>query len=347
MSTVRSRAWCLTINDDQLTASNWDAKFSSSFDSASWSVRQFEKASTGQRHVQAAIYYENARTFKAVQKLFPGAHLEIMKGTCADSLKYCGKEESRVANTVSLTSGPLPTQGKRSDLSGFAASLEEGESMAKLARADPSTFIRYNKGLLAFQALCMPRRDFMTKMEVLWGPTGSGKSTSVRSMLKDIPYFQLTKGMATDKVTWFDGYDPIVQKVLVIDDFYGWIPLHTFLNMVDAHPMTVQTKGGSTQYLFDRIIITSNVSPKAWYTTSTTSTTGANVRAAYLRRLAPPWCKTTFVGYGPNKDLEFCPCKIPHGEEEGQCPLSHDPSGPFATALGVILPNFTKRQRTQ
>lgn len=339
MSTIRSRGWCLTINDDQLTATNWESKFKASFEVVTWSIRQFEKATTGQRHIQAAIYSANARQFSAVQKLFPGAHLEVMNGTCADSLKYCSKEETRVVNTHSVEHGISPKQGKRSDMKSFAAGIEDAISMVELAKADPSTFIRYNKGLIAYQLLCMPKRTHMTTLEVMWGPTGSGKSTGIRANLKNTPYFQLTKSACSDKVTWFDGYDPIAHKVLVIDDFYGWIPMHTFLNMVDAHPMTVQTKGGSTQYLFERIIITSNVQPKDWYQISNPA-----VKAAFLRRLQPPWCKTTFVGYGPNKDLPFCPCGQKDGEEEDACPNLHaDTSPDYAIASGVILPKFTVR----
>jgi hypothetical protein len=338
----RARAFCLTVQvaDDE---SQWEAVFEDKFHSAEWSVRQLEVApSTGQRHIQAAVYYASARSFSAVKKDFPGAHVESMRGTCQQSKDYCTKEDTRAPGTQPVETGTLPVQGSRNDLSSFCAKLEDGQSLRDVALADPATYVRYHAGLQKFGMLLVQPRSFMTETEILWGPTGSGKSTKVREIIGDTPYAQLTKSMVSSGGTvWFDNYDPIIHNILVIDDFYGWIPLHFFLNLIDSHPMTVQTKGGSVQFRCKKIYFTSNDDPKTWYSRkSEDNPKGANeaVYAAFLRRVTDPKFNVThFVGYGPNKDLEYCPCTT------SDCPLIH--ASVCAFASGVRFGQSLKRQK--
>ncbi len=338
----RSRGYVITIQVSNIES--WQTKFKNFFESCIWSIRQLEKApTTGKLHIQAAIYYANAKRIGAVTKCFTDAHVEVMKGTCDQSRIYCSKEESRVKDSDFISYGTMPVQGKRMDIESFTDALVEGQSITTVALANPTTFVRHFKGLRAYAELLVPHRSHMTKSEVFWGPTGSGKSVGVRKILEGKEYFQLSKGCCTNNVTWFDGYDPLVHKYLVLDDFYGWIPLHTLLNIIDSHPMKVQTKGGSLQFLCEVVYITSNVDPQEWYSVEKEA-----VRAAYLRRLSDPWTKVSFVGYGPDKDLEWCPCDLTHGAQKGQCPLSHDTSGPSAIARGAMLPpkNYIKRRKT-
>lgn len=265
-----------------------------------------------------------------------------MKGSCQQNKDYCSKEESRSPGTQPIEFGTMPVQGKRSDISSFTDGLKEGSSMKDLAIANPEVFVRYHRGLQTFNALLMKEREHMTKLEVFWGPTGSGKSTGVRRLLseRNAKYFQMTKSMVSSSgVVWFDGYDPSIHEYLVIDDFYGWIPLHFFLNLIDSHPMAVQYKGGSVPFACKGVMITSNDDPKTWYKEENLS---PSVYAAYSRRLLPPWATISFVGYGPEKDLTHCPCK-----EDG-CPFLHQDFMSRAIAPGVILPpkNGFKKART-
>lgn len=339
---VRSRGWVLTVQVQPGEVLLWTKIHEEFFESGVWSIRQLEIApTTRQYHIQGAIYFKSARSFDVLQKRVPGAHIEPMKGTCQQSKTYCTKDETRALETRSVEFGEMPQQGTRTDLSSFVAALTEGASLRAVALSNPETFIRYHRGLQTFSTLLLSEREHMTKMEISWGPTGSGKSTGVRALLKEekTKYFQLCKSMVSSNgVVWCDSYNPIEHDTMVIDDFYGWIPLHFFLNMVDSHPMLVQTKGGAVPFLCKRIMITSNDDPKNWYKTENMT---RSVAAAYSRRLQPPWSVVTFVGYGPNKDQTHCVCKdslcvLLHAESEDQAGI--------ALARGAVLPPATNKR---
>lgn len=52
---------------------------------------------------------------------------------------------------------------------------------------------------------------------------------------------------------------------VVLDDFYGWIPYHMFLNICDRYPVTLPVKGAHVIFKAKNIYITSNKEPKQWY----------------------------------------------------------------------------------
>jgi len=101
MSDVKNRAWCLTVFvSAELTMDTFVS--SDAFKKAEFAVGQLEiSPTTGREHIQAFVYYTNARSFKSVKddfKIF-SAHIEAAKGTVADNVAYCTKLESRKAGT--------------------------------------------------------------------------------------------------------------------------------------------------------------------------------------------------------------------------------------------------------
>ncbi len=52
-----------------------------------------EIGESGTPHLQGFLMYDNARSFKQIQKLIPRAHIEIMRGTKQENLNYCSKQE--------------------------------------------------------------------------------------------------------------------------------------------------------------------------------------------------------------------------------------------------------------
>lgn len=99
-------------------------------------------------------------------------------------------------------------------------------------------------------------RNFKTQVTVLVGKTGVGKSRILAQTYPDA--FWKSTG---DK--WFDDYD--LQKEVIIDEFYGWLPYAQLLRLLDRYPMTVETKGGSVNFAPEKILIAANSMPDAWY----------------------------------------------------------------------------------
>lgn len=88
---LRSRAWIMTIHKDlpnsvrKLETMNFE-----------YVVWQTETTQKGGLHLQIYLYWKSARTFKRMKTLFPGAHIEIARGSAASNKAYCTKEKSKV-----------------------------------------------------------------------------------------------------------------------------------------------------------------------------------------------------------------------------------------------------------
>jgi len=85
---MRSRAWCFTHNNPV------DGDLERICEQASrYMIIGFEKApTTGTEHFQGYVYYDNAKTFDVVKKLFPDTtHIEKAKGTPQQNYEYCKK----------------------------------------------------------------------------------------------------------------------------------------------------------------------------------------------------------------------------------------------------------------
>lgn len=63
---------------------------------------------------------------------------------------------------------------------------------------------------------------------------------------------------------WWCGYDS--HKMLVLEDFKGWLKYSEFLRLLDRYPLQCETKGGMVaMYHVKAIIITTSVEPSDWY----------------------------------------------------------------------------------
>jgi hypothetical protein len=97
-------------------------------------------------------------------------------------------------------------------------------------------------------------------IEVLWGPSGTGKTKSVYSGHRD----RVCRPQMTGRRVWFDGLKPSTQ-ICVLDDYYGQTSLDWLLTFLDVYPHPQEFKGGMIYPVFDRIYITSNVHPDFWW----------------------------------------------------------------------------------
>jgi len=104
---------------------------------------------------------------------------------------------------------------------------------------------------------------------------------------------------------WFDGYN--LQKVLLLDDFYGQVPVSMMLRLLDWYPEPVQTKNGRITPSYETIIITSNVAPKQWYRKLWDRR--PETEPAFMRRLdeVHEVRKTTEVGHRVQEVIAYNP----------------------------------------
>jgi len=220
---------------------------------------------TKRRHAQGFVILPQVISFAALKaRVNERIRLEQMKTDVDSCIAYCSKEETREPGCAPVEDGVRPAgQGKRSDLDAVKRQLDEGRPMLEVAQSNFGSFVRYNRGFTAYAALVAAgkkrQRTWITTAHVYWGPTGSGKTTTVRAKAPDA--YWLSK--PNNPTPFFDGYDG--QEDVVIDEFYSWLPYDFVLRLLDSSPFTVATRQGSVNWVAKRVFFTSNQDPKDWY----------------------------------------------------------------------------------
>ncbi|AKC88560.1 replicase [Zebra finch circovirus] len=209
-----------------------------------------EKGEQGTPHLQGFLHLKKKVRLNQMKQLIPRAHFEIARGSDEDNEQYCSKE-----GDVILTIG-APAKGNRSDLAGAVAAVKAGRPMTEVAREFSEAYVKWGRGLkdLALMIGQKPR-DFKTEVIVLTGPSGVGKSRWANEQ-EGTKYYKM-------KGDWWDGYSN--EDIVVIDDFYGWIPFCELLRLCDRYPHKVPVKGSYVEFTSKKIIITSNTHPNHWY----------------------------------------------------------------------------------
>jgi len=180
-----------------------------------WIGFEEEVGDSGTPHLQGAIVLLKKLTVKGVKKLplFKRAHVEVMGGRIEQSEVYCDKE----AKFESYGDKPMDQKTKGE------CNVQRYEDA--YAAATVSNFELIPKDLLvrhlgAFHAIgrshqeMPPARDHLTNFWI-YGPPGTGKSQSARDEYGSRLF---VKDAATK---WWDGYNPLVHDVVLIDDIAG------------------------------------------------------------------------------------------------------------------------------
>jgi len=211
-------------------------------------------------------------------KSFGRAHAEPAKGDQASNIKYCSKEEGRLEPTVEY--GVKMTPGNKSKNTGIKRCLDHiaaGMTIADISKHEGETFVKHFKGIERVSQLQKPKREWKTVVHVYWGKAGTGKSFKARH---DYPNAWYMPRNSTN-TTWFDGYDG--QENVIMDEFYGWIPLQNMLEYMDETPITVPIKGSHVNWLCKNLILTSNAAPENWYAAAFLK--NAEHKIAFMRRI--------------------------------------------------------------
>lgn len=242
--------WVFTLNNPQ------PEENPSFWPGVKYIVWQLEKGEEGTPHFQGYVVFHSNKTLTGAKKINQRAHWDIRRGTHEEARVYCTKEETRVDGPFEQGVPPI-TRGKRTDLLYVKQRLDEGATESELALDEDAigTLARYPKLVGMYRMATQPHRKFKTRVLVLYGPPKKGKSA-----FWNICY---PKAYIKPHGQWWDGYDN--QEIVVIDDFYGWLPYSFMLQLLDRYPLLVEVKGGMRTFNSKFIIITSNKAPGLWY----------------------------------------------------------------------------------
>ncbi len=266
MIDTRGRDWCFTSYAESMydKLKNCNIEKNSIY----YLIYQLEKCpETGKEHVQGFVQFKNARLMEGVKKVFKDKtmHLEQRMGSVEKAAGYCKKDESRLKEPIELGEIKMyDNKGKRNDIQEMYDMLKCNNSIDDIREYNPSAYVKYYK---AFDRI---KNDIESKnigkyeeieINVLYGPPGTGKTRYVFDKEKPENVYKMNK--SNNDNIWFDGYKG--QKVLLIDDYYGWIKYGKFLEMIDNYRMQLEIKGGICYSNWSKVYITSNANIEDWY----------------------------------------------------------------------------------
>jgi len=270
------RQWFFTINSPTDAQRNPDTLWPllvNIFGEIVGGVYQHERA--GHDHLQGCFTTKQKYRPTTMKNKFRAKALRGWVRPCVDyekSLKYCSKDETRVAGPYwygDMAHGDISRwkgQGNRTDLKEVAVDIDNGKTLAQVAAAHPSSFIKYHSGIRDYFSVTQSQtpRDFMTELFIYWGAPGTGKSRRAwfeASQLGSVYELPVAKDA---NVIWWPGYRG--QDSVILDDFYGWFPFHQILKMIDRYEWKVRTKGDDfAQFKSRRVFITANSNWPTWY----------------------------------------------------------------------------------
>lgn len=246
---------------------SWDdlsAKFN-----LTYLIFQWERCpNTGRDHYQGYCQFSSRVGLKHLKGFLATAHWEWAKGTPSDNRKYCSKPESRVKGPVEFGTyrATIGEQGKRTDIHKAKEKIMSGEVKSEEeALIDDETcgvlakYPRYAAKLFELRIKHDGAfRGSLPTVIVLWGETGTGKTSLAIDITGDIGYLKSAESK------WWDGY--ITGQPIILDELRGEdIGISYLLRVLNGIVSRVETKGGHVLVNSTFIVITSNEPPRGWY----------------------------------------------------------------------------------
>ncbi len=150
----------------------------------------------------------------------------------------------------------MPAQGSRTDIQALRETIDSGASTKVIWQEHFPTMLKYHSSVAKYRlATSSPRDPSIAPTIFLWiGPTRTGKSSSCPKP----PEAYWHPGGA-----WWDGYNQ--ETTVVFDEFYGQLPYNMMLRILDRHPLTIESKGSSSQLAAHTFYFTSNTRYEDWW----------------------------------------------------------------------------------
>ena len=245
--------WFVTLNNPQDgDLERLEQAFTSGFIRAYVGGR--EVGSHGTPHIHVLLQLNKRARFSTVkERLGPRYSIEKRRGSVDEAVTYATKGGDTFSN------GTISRSGQRTDLDTLASKVVEGASMADISKLDPTSVVRYGRGLRTLKEyIDMDKKRPNEKRTVYWiyGSSGLGKSR-LCEQFPDRYEWNPSQG------AWFDHYAG--QKVMHFDEFRGQIPYSVMLRIMDRSTPMLQIKGGMTPCLAETILVTSCHTPAECY----------------------------------------------------------------------------------
>lgn len=222
--------------------------------------------------------FESKKTFRplpTLKHLFPKIHIEITKGSknqVEDYINKTGKfvEKGEEILAKSQIGDIIGCQGKRSDLISF----NDIHDLIYVENLTPNEiFFKYPSALKSrniVEQIFFNKRladtPLLRDVHVTWycGATGCGKTYNYVSLCEKHGVDNVY--MVSDYSAPFDNY--LGERIIFFDEFRGQIPLYVFLICLQGYRQQVHCRYFNKYALWDRVYISSPVTPYEVYTHS-------------------------------------------------------------------------------
>ena len=215
---------------------------------------------TERKHYQGYFELIQKSRFKTIkEKIFKTSHFEIAHKEAQANINYCKKQNNEFFEKCDYST--VNKQGQRTDLKNIAQRFLNGETTRDIIIEDDRNLYKVASLLKAENLIKNKPRNFKPKVLVYWGLPGCGKSYKAKTENPDFFIVSIPQGGNI----WWDGYDPLIHKTIIFDEFTGWIPFTLFKLLCDDSAYQVPVKGSFLHFRPEKIIFTSNRHPLTWY----------------------------------------------------------------------------------
>ncbi len=256
---LRGLRWAFTVNNYTQDESDAMERIVHPTSIVRYLVVGIEVGEVGTPHLQCYLECHSTQRMSAMKKIVPRAHWEVAQRSKDVNVDYCKKD-----GNYREWGAPGGGQGARNDLVAVKQLIDEGSNMLAVAESYFGPFVRYHKGFSLYRSLKIQPSPRAGQVIIWWwGPTGTGKTTMLRTwltLMKLTSYWVATSPTRT----WWTGYDG--EQVVVMDELREkWFDHEVALRIFDRSPYRVPVHGSNAPLMCDYILVTSNDPPAMLY----------------------------------------------------------------------------------
>lgn len=250
-------------------------------------VFQEEQGESGTIHFQGYSQLRRRMRRGGLIRLFGNrCHFEKRRGSHAQAVTYCTKDETKVAGGLGGEIGTprlrgAPVKGISRQFESAVEAIVDGDDFMDVEEQHPVAFAMYPDKLVDFFLKQKGVRDWEMEVEIYVGPTGTGKSTSAKMENPGAYWGSWPMGGRW----WWPNYRG--EKCVVLDDFFEQIRVRKMMELLDRHHFGIEAKGRNMEFVSRKLIITTNKDPCEWYAFKEKFREGLMTEARRKRILEP------------------------------------------------------------
>lgn len=254
----KSRNWCWTLNnyteDDMKKIDDYHQAHPLVYIIYGREVGEgTEGVPDGTPHLQGFVHYKAPCAASATKKWLPRGHIQLCKGTPAENIAYCSKEDD---HPMVYGAEPQTQQQANKAKQAKLLSYAKAGNVTGIQDEFPGQYLSQYRNINQIMTDNMVKPpDLIAPCGVwIYGETGCGKTTAARTEYGS--YFSKPRNK------WWDGYQPEQHECVVVDDLS---PKHHMLaahvkDWADKWSFTGEVKGGTRSLRPVKVIITSQYS---------------------------------------------------------------------------------------